>query len=58
MMEAIAVHTIKRAIPDTTKTLSHAGVSTVHEAQGRIGPMKPYMRPVYAGGTRDVAEAG
>ena len=56
MMESVAVPAIKRANPDTTKTLSRAGVSTIHEAQGRMGLMKPYMRPVYAGGTRDVAD--
>ena len=54
MMETVVVPAIKRANPDTTKTLSRAGVSTIHEAQGRMGLMKPYMRPIYAGGTRDV----
>ena len=48
-MKTVAVRTIKRTDPDTTKALGHAGVSTVHEAQGRIGLMKPYMRPIYAG---------
>ena len=55
-MESVAVPAIKRANPDTTKSLSRAGVSTVHEAQERIGLMKPRMRPVYAGGTRDVVD--
>ena len=49
MMKTVAVRTIKRTDTDTTKALGHAGVSTVHEAQGRIGLMKPYMRPIYAG---------
>ena len=40
MMETFAVPAIKRANPDTTKTLSRAGVSTVYEAQGRMGLMK------------------
>ena len=49
MMKTVAVRTIKRTDPDTSKALGRAGVSTVHEAQGRIGLMKPYMRPIYAG---------
>ena len=55
-MKTVAVHAIRRADSNTTKTLSRAGVTTVHEAQERIGLMKPCMRPVYAGGTRDVAD--
>ena len=55
-MKTVAVHAIRRADSNTTKTLSRAGVTTVHEAQERIGLMKPYMRPVYAGGNRHVAD--
>ena len=49
MIKTVAVRTIKCADADTTNALGRAGVSTVHEAQGRIGLMKPYMRPIYAG---------
>ena len=48
-MKTVAVRTITRADPDTTKALGCAGVSTVHKTQGRIGLMRPYMRPTYAG---------
>ncbi|MDO4997392.1 MAG: 4-carboxy-4-hydroxy-2-oxoadipate aldolase/oxaloacetate decarboxylase [Neisseria sp.] len=40
---------IKRADPAAVEKLSRFGVATIHEAMGRIGLMKPYMRPVYNG---------
>ena len=40
-MKTVAVRTIKRADSDTIQALGRAGVSTVHEAQGRIGLLKP-----------------
>lgn len=50
MQELGVVHTnITRAGEDAVKALSAFGVSTVHEAMGRLGLMRPYIRPVYPG---------
>jgi 4-hydroxy-4-methyl-2-oxoglutarate aldolase len=40
---------ITRAERAAVDKLSHFGSATVHEAMGRIGLMKPYMRPIYPG---------
>lgn len=48
-MKAIVVRNIARADPATLATLAGHGVSTVHEAMGRTGLMKPYMRPAWPG---------
>ena len=43
------VRTVHRADGDAIRTLGELGVATVHEAQGRTGLMRPYLRPIYAG---------
>jgi 4-hydroxy-4-methyl-2-oxoglutarate aldolase len=49
-MKTVVVRNIDRADADVVKRLGALGASTVHEAYGRVGLMKPYMRPVWAGG--------
>lgn len=49
-MKSVVVRNIRRAAPDAISALRGAGVSTVHEAMGRVGLMKPYMRPIWPGG--------
>jgi 4-hydroxy-4-methyl-2-oxoglutarate aldolase len=44
----IAKRNIVRADEAAVEQLSRFDVATIREAMGRVGPMHPYMRPIYA----------
>jgi 4-hydroxy-4-methyl-2-oxoglutarate aldolase len=46
-MKPRIVRKISRPDAAAIRLLGELGVATVHEAQGRTGLMKPYMRPIY-----------
>jgi 4-hydroxy-4-methyl-2-oxoglutarate aldolase len=45
----VVYRNIQRADADIAGKLAGFGSATVHEAMGRVGLMKPAMRPIYAG---------
>jgi 4-hydroxy-4-methyl-2-oxoglutarate aldolase len=45
----IVKRSIVRADRVAVEKLSGFGVATIHEAMGRVGLMRPYMRPIYGG---------
>jgi 4-hydroxy-4-methyl-2-oxoglutarate aldolase len=48
-MTPTVITDVPRANAATIATLQRLGVSTTHEAMGRLGLLKPYMRPIYPG---------
>src|ERR1700739_2310986 len=41
------IRKISRADAEAVQSLGRQGVATIHEAQGRIGLMRSFMRPIY-----------
>ena len=48
-MKPVVVTNTPRVEADLVRRLGELGVATVHEGMGRIGLLKPYMRPIWPG---------
>ena len=49
MSKPVVITDFERPSAEIVGVLNQCGVSTIHEAQGRIGLLAPYMRPIFAG---------